>query len=366
VVLAALAERAAVEGRPLETVFTHFSPSAEALAASMPVDVAAYLPWDVPSAVGPVLDALHPDLVVFTKTEVWPVMSREARRRGIPTALVAATLPEGSSRLRWPTREVLRPSVRRLASVLAIGEEDAARFRRLGAHDERVYVTGDPAIDSAVQRAGQANPDATYLRPFREYGREHGRPTVVAGSTWPADEAVLLPACARVRAFVEDVRLIVAPHEPTGSHVAALERRLALDGWRVGRLGDVEAAGTAEDVDAVVVDRVGVLAHLYTVADVAYVGGGFHGAGLHSVLEPAAAGVPVAFGPRHGNAPAAAELVGAGGAVRVDGPDDLTDTLARWLGDDAKRRGTGRAASGYIDAHRGAAVRTAERLLDLL
>ncbi|HEX9886013.1 MAG TPA: glycosyltransferase N-terminal domain-containing protein, partial [Longimicrobiales bacterium] len=279
VVLAALAERAAVEGRPLETVFTHFSPSAEALAASMPVDVAAYLPWDVPSAVGPVLDALHPDLVVFTKTEVWPVMSREARRRGIPTALVAATLPEGSSRLRWPTREVLRPSVRRLASVLAIGEEDAARFRRLGAHDERVYVTGDPAIDSAVQRAGQANPDATYLRPFREYGREHGRPTVVAGSTWPADEAVLLPACARVRAFVEDVRLIVAPHEPTGSHVAALERRLALDGWRVGRLGDVEAAGTAEDVDAVVVDRVGVLAHLYTVADVAYVGGGFHGAG---------------------------------------------------------------------------------------
>lgn len=354
---------ATLERRPdLQTVFTHFSPSAEALASRMPADVADYLPWDVPGEVDPVLDVLQPDLVAFTKTEVWPVLSRSARRRGIPTALVAATLPEDSSRLRWPAREVLRPALGRLAAVLAIAPDDAERFRRLGARGDRIQVTGDPGIDSAAARAGATDPDAAWLAPFRRTPR----PTIVAGSTWPPDEEVLVEAVSAVREARPGLRMVVAPHEPTEEHLRPLEAALQRRGWVTARLGAVEAAGSTAGLDAVVVDRVGVLAQLYSVGVVAYVGGGFHGDGLHSVLEPAAAGLPVTFGPRHSNARAAADLVEEGGARVVDGPAALARVLQGWLSDEGARTRWGKAARGYIEAHRGAAVRTAERVLEIL
>lgn len=346
----------------VQAVFTHFSPSAEPLAARMPVDVADYLPWDVAGEVGPVLDALAPDLVAFTKTEVWPVLVREARRRGVPSVLVAATLPEGSSRLRWPARRVLAPALDGLAGLFAIAPEDGARFVALGAREERIAVTGDPGIDSAARRSSAADPDAPYLRPFRD----PQRPTLVAGSTWPPDEAVLVPACTALRQRHPTLRLLVAPHEPDASHLVPLEAALSHAGWRTARLGEVEAAGRAGEADAVVVDRVGVLAHLYTVGVAAYVGGGFHDQGLHSVLEPAAAGLPVVFGPRHHNARAAGELVGAGGARVVGNALELQDVLSGWLEEPDRRSTSAVAAAGYIEAHRGAAARTADRLVALL
>ena len=257
---------------------------------------------------------------------------------------------------------MLGPGLARLDAVLAIAEDDAERFRRLGAPPQVVEVTGDPGIDSAARRAEAADAEAPYLRPFRD----GGPPILVAGSTWPPDEAVLVPGCTAVRDAGPGLRLIVAPHEPDEDHVAPLERALAEAGWRPVRLGEVEAGGELGGADAVVVDRVGVLAALYTVGDMAYVGGGFHGDGLHSVLEPAAAGLPVLFGPRHHNARAAGELVEVGGGRVVRDADEVSAVLGGWLRDREVRGRWGRAASGYIQAHRGAARRTAQRLSELL
>jgi len=352
-----------------QVLFTHFSPSAETLARSMPAEVAGYLPWDLVEPMARVLDAVRPDALVFTKTEVWPVLVALAAARGTPAALVAATLPAGAGRLRRPARALLGPTWKALAAVAAIAEEDGRRFVELGAVPGRVWVTGDPGIDSAAQRVAAAVSDAPYLKPFRV----PPRPTLVAGSTWPADEAVLLPALAKLRADGAEaagspsgLRAVVAPHEPSAARVRTLLHQLASLGWKAATLADVETAGTAHGVDAVVVERVGVLAHLYTAGTVAYVGGGFHRAGLHSVLEPAAARLPVAFGPRHGNARAAAELIAAGGAVEVADSAGLADALGLWLRDASALDYAAGRAYGYIDAHRGAADRTAAILDDLL
>lgn len=341
----------------VQAAFTHFSPSAERLAASMPADVHAYLPWDLPVPMASVLDALAPDAVVFTKTEVWPVLVETATDRDVPTTLIAATLPPGARRSGALARRFLAPTWRRLSLVAAIADEDANGLVGLGVRAGVVHVTGDPGIDSAARRAGEADPASPWLAPFHA----GPRPTVVAGSTWPADEARLLPAMARVRTARPDVRLILAPHEPGPDHVAEVSRALRGDGWRVRTLAEVEAEG-AEEADAVVVDRVGVLAHLYTVGTAAYVGGGFHGLGLHSVLEPAAAGLPVAFGPRHANARAATDLLAAGGAAEAPDAPALARILIEWLGDESRRDFVGDRASGYIDRHRGAADRTAQLL----
>lgn len=346
----------------LQSVYTHFSPSAEDLARAMPSDVADYLPWDVPSRMRPVLEVVKPNVVVFTKTEVWPVLVQEAAWRDTPVALVAGALPPGAKRALPVARTLLRSTWTRVGLLGAISEGDAEGFRALGVPPGAVHVTGDPGIDSAARRASGADPGASYLAPFLG----HARPTLVAGSTWPADEAVLVDALGRVRDRVANMRVIVAPHEPTPSHVRSLGEGLADRGWRCAVLGDVEERGDASGVDAVVVDRVGVLAHLYAVGDVAYVGGGFHDAGLHSVLEPAAVGVPVVFGPGHRNARAAADLLRDGAAREVTGPESLAEALVDWIEGRAERDYAGKRALGYIQRHLGAADRSAALLAALL
>ena len=346
----------------LQTVFTHTSPSAEPLARAIDVDVADYLPWDGGAGLRSVFDALAPSAIVFTQREVWPGVAAVAEKRNVPLVLAAATLPEGAGRIRWPARWFLRGTFQRLGAVLAIGRPDAKRFELLGVDPARVVVTGDPAIDSARERAGSARPDAPHLSPFLA----NAGPTVVAGSTWPADEAVLLPAMAQVRTRLPGVRLVVAPHEPTAQRVQALEEALQRDGWTVGRLSAVVKDRALAGSDAVVVDSVGVLAELYTVASVAVVGGAMDKTGIHSVLEPAAAALPMAFGPYHHGSRAAGELVEEGAARVADGPAALASALLSWLGDDEARARDGAAGREYLELHRGAAGRAAARVAALL
>lgn len=350
------------ERRPsLQVVFTHFSPSAEGLGSRFGADVEAYLPWDVASLVRQALDGVRPDLLSFTKTEVWPVLVDEAVSRGVPVVLVGGSVPPGAGRSRWPARAALRRTWSRLSLVCAISDADAAGFVELGVPEARVRTTGDPATDSAIRRLGEVDPSAPYLAPFHRTPR----PTVVAGSTWPQDETVLMPAMREVRRRIPDVRLVIAPHEPRAEVVSGLMDRLRSLGWKVRPLSAVEARGSPGDAAAVVVDSVGQLAHLYSIGDVAYVGGGFGKAGLHSVLEPAAAGIPPVFGPRHRNARAADGLAAAGGARIAADAESLAHALTDWLADaDARNRASERALH-YIDTHRGAASKTAE-LLDPL
>ena len=345
-----------------QIVFTHFSPSAEELAARMPADVAGPLPWDTPQEAGRSVAAVRPDVMAFTKTEVWPVLAAAARTVGATTALVAATLPPGASRLRWPARSVLRPNLSRLGLVAAVGADDAGRLIGVGAAANTTHVTGDPGIDSAAQRVRDVEQSAHHLRPFAT----PGRPTLVAGSTWPSDETVLVPALVAVRRHHPSLRLVIAPHEPSEEAVRALEVRAQREGWRSARLGQIESVGACGDADVVVVDRVGVLAELYTVGDIAWVGGGFHGHGLHSVLEPAAAGLPVLFGPRHRNARAAGELLASGAARMVRDVDEAALALAGWLEDADARAASGASGVRYIEAHLGAAGRTADLLTGLI
>jgi 3-deoxy-D-manno-octulosonic-acid transferase len=240
--------------------------------------------------------------------------------------------------------------------------DDATGLVALGVHPGRVIVTGDPGVDSAAQRARAADRTAPWMAPLLV----DPRPTVVAGSTWPADEGRLVLALGRVRSQVPDLRVVLAPHEPNPEHVNTLVARFEGIGWKARTLAAVEQGGTADGVDAVVVDRVGVLAHLYAVGQVAYVGGGFHEAGLHSVLEPAAAGLPVVFGPRHANARAAADLLACGGAREAVDPQALAHAFTEWLTVGEARDYAAHQALGYIDGHLGAAERTAVLLDDLM
>ncbi len=157
---------------------------------------------------------------------------------------------------------------------------------------------------------------------------------------------------------------VFAPHEPDVAHVQSLRLTLEAAGFEATTMSDAEQGAVARD--ALIVDRVGVLADLYAIADVAYVGGGFHDQGLHSVVEPAALGVPVLFGPRLGNAREADSLATEGGGVRVDGAAALTRTLRALQEDAAGREARGRAAMRFVESRLGAAERNAALLAALV
>jgi 3-deoxy-D-manno-octulosonic-acid transferase len=346
-----------------QLVYTHFSPSAEPLARRLTVDAADYLPYDLPEAADRLLAALAPDLLVFSKLDLWPELATRAASAGATVALVAATVSAGSGRLRWPARALLHAGYAAVSAAGTIAEGDAERLARLGVPPDRIRVLGDPRFDSVAARVAAVPPDEPLLR----FG--HGAPTLVAGSTWPPDESVLLEAFARVRARQPEVRLILVPHEPTVDHLAALDRRAA----RAGLLPPARLSTAEGPSPLLAVDRVGVLATLYGAGTMAFVGGGFGRAGLHSVLEPAAWGVPVAFGPNWRNSRdaelllrgGAAEALGRGAGSQADGAV-LAQTWERWVADESHRIAQGDRARAIVSEGLGAARRSAEMLAALI
>jgi len=347
-----------------QLAFTFFSPSAERLAKNLPVDVADYLPLDRPGDVGAVLDALQPAALVFSKLDVWPELTLAAARRGIKLGLISATVAPHSSRLRWPTRTWSQPAYRALDRVGAISDEDGERLELLGARAEAIAVTGDTRYDSVAERAERLD---RAREPFLRLGEVPDSTfTIVAGSTWPSDEAVLLPAFADLLVQLPTARLLLAPHEPNPDHLAGIAHRLQdLKLPRPVRLSQLEHAKPGP---VIVVDRVGILADLYAIADAAFVGGGFHRAGLHSVLEPAVFGVPIAFGPHWEMSRDAGLLLERGGAVALpaDARHPLHSQWLVWHHDAAARRKAGQASKRVVAEGRGAAERTTALVRELV
>lgn len=342
----------------LQLAYTYFSSSAESFARGLDVDFRDYLPFDATADVRDALAALRPTALVFSKVDVWPRLALEASVRGVRLGLVSATLPARSSRRSRLAGALLRDAYTRLDLIGAIDEGDAERLVALGARTSAIEVTGDTRYDQVWERARSVDRS----RPPLSRIADERRPTLVAGSTWPADEARLLPAWAALVRRRPTMRLLIAPHEPTRAHLEPIERWAADLSLRVARLDAPDAA----IADVVVVDRVGVLGDLYALADVAYVGGGFHRAGLHSVLEPAAFGAPVLFGPRHENSRDATLLRAAGGALTVRDARALEMLLEEWLSDPASSAAAGASARAVVVAGLGAADRSVDLVRRLL
>jgi len=304
------------------------------------------LPPDTPRAMGRLMDRLRPDRVLVVKWDLWPNLLLEAERRGIPVFLLGAVLSPGSGRARPPARWLYAPLHRRLAGLSAVSDEDAAAFAELGLSSDRLSVDGDSRYDQVAARRDECRDHA--LRNFEATRR--GR--LVAGSTWPPEEDALLEAFARLRRE-HSPGLVLVPHELGEDRLRGIEAAAARRGLDCGRL----SAGAAPEAGRVLLaDVKGQLAELYRAGDLALVGGGF-GAGVHSVLEPAAHGLPVLMGPRVERAVEARRLVESGGAWIFSNAAELEALWRRWLEDAVFREYAARAAREAVESGRGAAAR---------
>ncbi len=341
----------------VQIVYTHYSPSAEQFARTTGADFADYLPFDSFRLAAAAIATLKPSALIFSKLDVWPALTETAARSGVATGVISATLPESSARRGVLARYALGDAYRALDRVGAISPEDAERLREQGVQAGRASVTGDTRYDQVWARA--TAPATAQVQSLRA---SPPRLTVVAGSTWPADETHLFAAWREIRERMPGTRLIIAPHELSESHLNAVVAWARAQHLVVARIGDAGASVC----DVILVDEYGLLGDVYAIGDVAYVGGGFHSAGLHSVLEPAAFGLPVVFGPRHANSRDASNLIAGGGGFPVSGSPELVSALEMLLGSGKARDTAGAAARSMVRSGVGAAERSFQLVTELL
>ncbi len=307
-----------------------------------------YYPVDSRSNVNRCLDILKPDMIVYVKFDLWPNLITEANRRSIPQLLLSGTLSPGSGRLNPLSRKFYGGLYGMLSAIAAISDEDAGRFREHSGDGVEVVTGGDTRFDQVCDRVESS---AVKLPPAL---KEDSRPFLIAGSTWPPDEKVVIPAFSKLRDRIPDLALILAPHEPSPSRLDEISGALDKSNLSHTAISRIEGEQKVTK-PVIIVDGIGYLAELYRAGDIAYVGGSYT-TGVHNVMEPAIFGLPVFFGPRIDNSLEARELVKLGAGTVVNSAGDLEEGVEKLLSDRELLESTGKIARNYIMDNCGAAV----------
>lgn len=319
-----------------------------------------YCPLDLPWAVRAYLKTLRPRMLVLAETEFWPNLLSGCYRRGIPVAVVNARISDRS----WPRyrrlRALWRPMLGRLAQVLAQSETDAQRLRAIGCAPDRVSTAGNLKFDV------RATVESEATRQLK--ARAHGLRLFVAGSTLEGEESALLEAWPRLLATDPHLAMVLAPRHPErfGAAAGLLEKSGAP--WVRRSAWHVEQ-GAPQPVAArqiVLLDTIGELASVYSLAAVAFVGGSLVPAGGHNPLEPAQFGVPIVMGTHYVNFRAIVDDLAAHDAIRIIANDDLSATLVDLINDRDAARAIGERAREVFAAQAGATGRCVSALRDLL
>jgi 3-deoxy-D-manno-octulosonic-acid transferase len=343
-------------GPSLEMALTFFSPSGMRYyrnfdrSREIPaIKFFEYLPVDTAHNVRFCLDTLKPDMLVFVKFDIWPNLLIEASRRNIPQVLVSGTLSPRSRRLSWVAKRFYGDLYSRLSAIAAISREDAERFEKNASGEVEIIVAGDSRFDQVCQRI-----DGSPVRLPAAIAAA-GRTWIIAGSTWPRDEEIVIPGFAELKRAHHGAGLIIVPHEPTKERIAEIGSALGdanLSFHLLSSLGD--DSRVTEPV--IVADGIGYLAELYRSGVLAYVGGSFT-TGVHNVMEPAVLKLPLFFGPRIDNSYEARRLIELGSGKIVKTAQDFSRELGSLLSDSALAGIKGAAAAQFVRNHCGAAIR---------
>lgn len=332
-----LMERLRREHPEKRILLTFFSPSGyEVRKDYAGADLVCYLPFDTPLNARRFVRLVQPEKAFFIKYEFWHHYIDELHRAGVPVYSVSSIFRNDQI--------FFRPYGRGYARVLHhfnhfFVQNEASRRLLNSLGVTQVSVTGDTRFDRVIDIRNQAKslPLAAALTGDSR--------TIVAGSTWPPDEEILIPYFNRH----PELKLIIAPHEVNEERLRSIEQRLKRPALRYSQATPESSA----QADCLIIDGYGLLSSLYRYATLAYVGGGF-GVGIHNVPEAAVYGVPVFFGPNNQRFREARDLINEGGSFEVTSADDLQAQADRLLADERALAKSGQAAGDYIRRNSGA------------
>lgn len=342
--------------RGYSLVLSYFSSSVPKLVKDWSfVRHADYLPLDKPEEMADLMRIIGPRVLVLNRYDLWPEHLRAAKDWNVPVVVVNASTPP----LGWKGYFSLlarRALFRMIGAWTFVDAAAAAAWEPYISGRSPAMVTGNPRVDRALERVERSLKEQKAEPRLRHWKRQDF--CLVAGSTWEEDEAVLLETWNKTS---RPRSLVIVPHEPDAPHLEKLEKLLAEKSFSFVRFSKLDAESGA---DVLIVDERGYLAELYGLGSLAYVGGGFKKE-VHSIIEPVAHGIPVAFGPHYKRSPEAVTLqaAGAGFALPKKGGAALLSDWIGLVGNEGPERARAKeAVRVFLQIHRGAGERMAEFL----
>ena len=316
-----------------------------------------YVPWDLPGSVKRFLDNVKPKLLVLIERELWPNIIHQTHVRGCAMVLVNARLSERSASHYEKFSSIASSMLTSLDMVACQSEEDAHRFISLGLSPKKIVVTGNMKFDLEISTLFEAETNQ-----FREFNDLSSRFVILAASTHPGEEKVILESFAKVKKKNESSILILAPR-----HIERCDdvsKECFSKNWQVIRYSETMPINAEHDI--LLVDTMGDLLKLMGVANLAIVGGSFVPHGGHNMLEAAVWGVPIITGPYTRNFDEIAKLLVSSGAMLQIQPELLSTNLLKLINDKDMSLRMSEAGKKLMKNNRGSKERTLTLLSKLL
>lgn len=316
-----------------------------------------YSPYDLPGSVRRFLDRIHPSLIIIMETELWPNILHISAKCSIPVLLANVRLSEQSAAGYRRVAATMRAMLSEVSYIAAQTREDASRLISLGADPHKVRVTGNTKFD--VKLPASLSEEAQVLR--RCFGVDRG--VWIAASTHEGEEEQVLNAFEHVRSEFPDCLLVLVPRHPERSaSVAALCRKRGHT-----TVTRTQNPDSCEGASVFIGDTMGELPLFYAASDVAFVGGSLVREGGHNMLEPAALGIPVVYGPHVFDvAEISARLGEAGAGRKVEDAEELGAAVMEYMRDANLRHNAGERGSQFVEHNRGALNLVMELVKELI
>lgn len=320
-------------------LLTFYSPSGYELRKDYPLaKYVFYLPLDTPRNAAAFLDIVKPDKAFFVKYEFWFNFLTELKKREIPTYIFSALFRPSQFFFR-PWGKWFLKALRAYTHIFVQNQDSLEVLHHFGF--DNVSVSGDTRLDRVAQIAGSS---ATLPKLVTFCG---GEKIIVAGSTWPEDEALFLRF---VNECPHPVKFVIAPHEVNPDSLERISRQLQKPFLFYSAASSDQELQQAQ---VLIADGYGYLVSIYRYAKIAFIGGGFT-TGIHSILEPAVYGMPVVFGPDYHKFHEAIEMIRLGAAHSISNYDELNSLFESYLMDGKKLSNESTFASQYVESNRGA------------
>lgn len=335
------------EAMPDHRIFlTFFSPSGYEIRKNYPgADHVFYLPADTAGMAAKFIKSLSPDIVFFIKYEYWYNYLAVLKQRGIPTYMVSAIFRPTQPFFRW-YGSWFRKQLINLTWFFVQDEDSETLLRNIGI--QQVSVSGDTRFDRVSSIVNQKKP----VEGVDEFCKDSL--VMLAGSTWPEDEKILIPFILENKT---KFKFIIAPHEVHKERIEGLMSLMGIGGLRFSQASETNI----REARILVIDCIGILASLYRYAFISFVGGGF-GVGIHNILEPAAFGVPMIFGPNYKRFREARDLIRERGAACIKSEEDFRTAFGRITDIPGERDRVSGICTAYVTSHKGATVHILKHL----
>jgi 3-deoxy-D-manno-octulosonic-acid transferase len=320
-------------------VISFFSPSGYEVRKNNTVaDATVYLPLDTPKNAKKFLKLVHPDFVFFIKYEFWINYLDQLQKQNIPTYLISGIFREKQLFFKW-YGGFYRKALDTFTHFFVQNENSKKLITLLG--KTNVTVSGDTRFDRVVTILEKDN-TLDFISQFND-----NKTTIVIGSSWPKDEALL---AEYINSCALNVKFIIAPHNIKPEQIKLLQNSITKKTVLFSEKGNKELS----QYEVFIIDTIGILTKIYSYGDIAYVGGGFGNPGVHNLLEPATFGIPIIIGPNYSHFEEATQLVKLEGCLSIINSNELKQAFNSLIENTDLRLKKGAICKTFVQKNKGA------------